>query len=60
MLPRALNELYDRMRDFLVMEEDGEIVAVCALKINGEHLAENRSLAVRVVRQGWGLAERWW
>jgi amino-acid N-acetyltransferase len=46
MLPRALNELYESVRDFFVYEKDGEIIAMCALRILWEDLAEIRSLAV--------------
>ncbi len=46
MLPRALNDLYETLRDFVVFDEDGEIRGVCALHILWEDLAEIRSLAV--------------
>jgi amino-acid N-acetyltransferase len=46
MLPRALNELYESIRDFFIYEDEGEIIAVCALRILWEDLAEIRSLAV--------------
>jgi amino-acid N-acetyltransferase len=47
MLPRALNELYEGVRDFIVIEDNGEITGICALRIVWEDLAEIRSLAVR-------------
>jgi len=47
MLPRSLSELYEGVRDFLVFEEEGEVVGACALHIVWEDLAEIRSLAVR-------------
>jgi amino-acid N-acetyltransferase len=49
LLPRSLSEIYDHLRDYLVVEDiskNGEIVAVCALGICWEDLAEIRSLAV--------------
>ena len=46
MLPRALNELYDHLRDFFVCEKDGRIVACAALHVSWESLGEVRSLAV--------------
>jgi amino-acid N-acetyltransferase len=46
MLPRSLAELYDNIRDYLVYEEQGNIVGTCALHICWEDLAEIRSLAV--------------
>jgi amino-acid N-acetyltransferase len=47
MLPRALNELYEQLRDFHVYEEQGELLGVCALHVSWDGLAEIRSLAVR-------------
>ena len=55
MLPRALNELYEGLRDFVVYEEKGTIKGVCALRILWEDLAEVRSLAVREEYQGSGI-----
>ena len=49
MLPRALNELYEHLRDFHVYEENGSgsLIGVCALHVSWDGLAEIRSLAVR-------------
>ena len=47
MLPRALGELYDSLRDFHVCEENGQVVGVAALHVGWEGLAELRSVAVR-------------
>jgi amino-acid N-acetyltransferase len=47
MLPCSLGELYERVRDFFVSEEDGEIVGTCALHPCWEDLGEIRSLAVK-------------
>ncbi len=55
MLPRALNELYEGMRDFVVYEENGTIKGVCALRILWDDLAEIRSLAVKEEYQGLGI-----
>jgi amino-acid N-acetyltransferase len=49
LLSRSLSEIYDHLRDFFIMEDEskkGEILAVCALGICWEDLAEIRSLAV--------------
>lgn len=46
MLPRSLSTLYENVRDFFVLEEDGRIVGCCALHITWEDLAEIKSLAV--------------
>ncbi|MFH0872109.1 MAG: N-acetyltransferase [bacterium] len=47
MLPCSLSELYERVRDFYVFEDCGEIVGVSALHLSWEDLAEIRSLAVK-------------
>jgi amino-acid N-acetyltransferase len=53
LLPRSLSELYEHLRDFYVVsEDDGNIIAVCALGICWEDLAEIRSLAVDEKYQG--------
>lgn len=54
MLPRALHELYEHLRDFVVIEEDGEIVAGAALHVNWANLAEVKSVAVAEECQGKG------
>jgi amino-acid N-acetyltransferase len=49
LLPRPLSELYDHLRDFVVLVENGDagkILGICALGICWEDLAEIRSLAV--------------
>lgn len=46
MLSRSLSELYESIRDFYVVEEDGRLVGVSALHIMWEDLAEIRSVAV--------------
>ena len=45
-LPRSLVEIYQAIREFKVVEEDGAITGACALHIWWENLAEVRSLAV--------------
>jgi RNA 3'-terminal phosphate cyclase (ATP) len=55
LLPRTLNELYERLRDFFVGDLGGEIVGICALSIYWEDLAEVRSLAVQETQKGRGL-----
>ncbi len=54
MLPRSLSALYENVRDFFVMEEDGRIVGCCALHVTWEDLAEIKSLAVDESVQGRG------
>ncbi len=61
LLPRSLSELYDHLRDYVVIvNDDGgtEIQGVCGLGICWEDLAEIRSLAVREDLQGRGLGSR--
>jgi amino-acid N-acetyltransferase len=53
LLPRSLSELYEHLRDFYVVpDNDGHIIAVCALGLCWEDLAEIRSLAVVEKYQG--------
>ncbi len=47
LLPRSLSELYARVRDFFVAEENGIIIGCASLKIIWEDLSEIASLAVR-------------
>ncbi|MBP1753233.1 MAG: argA, partial [Geobacteraceae bacterium] len=56
MLSRSLSELYESVRDFYVIEEDGKLLGACALHIMWEDLAEIRSVAVaeEVGRKGLG------
>ncbi len=56
MLSRSLSELYEALRDFYVVEEDGELLGIAALHIVWEDLAEVRSVAVAedVGRKGVG------
>jgi amino-acid N-acetyltransferase len=58
MIPRALNDLYENIRDLSVCEDSGEIKGVCALHILWEDLAEIRSLAVRTDAQSAGIGRR--
>lgn len=46
MLSRSLSELYESLRDFFVVEEEGILLGAAALHIVWEDLAEVRSVAV--------------
>lgn len=46
MLSRSLSELYEAIRDFYIVEENGQLLGVAALHIVWEDLAEVRSVAV--------------
>src|SRR5882724_1071715 len=54
MLHRSLSELYENIRDFFVVEEDGEVVGCGALHVCWKDLAELKSLAVSEEKQGRG------
>jgi amino-acid N-acetyltransferase len=58
MLPKSLNQIYQSLRDFVVVEESGQIVGCGALHIVWDDLAEIRSLAVVEGRWGNGLGRQ--
>lgn len=60
LLPRAMSDLYDQVRDFSVSvdEDSGAIVGCGALHIVWEDLAEIRSLAVETSHQGKGTGSK--
>lgn len=54
MLPRSLSQLYEHVRDFTVVVENGEVVGCAALHVSWRDLAELKSLAVAEACQGRG------
>ena len=58
MLPRSLSSIYERIRDFRVIVEEGKVLGCAALQVCWADLAEVRTLAVaRDLRgKGWGRA----
>jgi amino-acid N-acetyltransferase len=46
MLPRALSEIYEDIRDYFVVREESQVIACAALHVTWDDLAEIRSLAV--------------
>lgn len=58
MLPRSLNELYENLRDYLVLEQRGEIIGTVACHVNWEDLAEVKCLAVAEAHRGQGHGAR--
>ncbi len=58
MLPKTLDQLYNRVRTFNVAEADGEVVGCAALHVTWADLAEVVSLAVHPDFQGRGLGRR--
>lgn len=57
MLPRSQSELYENIRDFFVVEDEGEVIGCCALHILWDDLAEVKSLAVAQAYQGKGIGK---
>ena len=59
LLHRSLNELYENIRDYYVVEdESGAVCACCALHVSWANLAEVKSLVVAEQVQGKGLGTR--
>jgi len=56
MLPLTSSRVYQHIRDFVVVEEGGEVVGCGALAVTWEDLAEIRSLAIASEhrRKGYG------
>src|ERR1700688_1615997 len=46
LLPRTLAEICENVRDFIVLEEAGQVIGCGALHLYGPHLAEIRSITV--------------
>jgi amino-acid N-acetyltransferase len=55
MLFRPLADLYEKIRQFVVWEETGQVLGCCALEIVWRDLAEVKSLAVREGCRGRGV-----
>ena len=55
MLPRALSEIYEEIRDFFVARDGDKVIACTALHVNWLDLAEIRSLAVDERSQNQGI-----
>lgn len=58
MLSRSLSELYESLRDFYVVEEEGVLLGAAALHIVWEDLAEVRSVAVTEAAGRKGIGSR--
>ena len=54
LLPRTLAELSENVRDFVVVENENEIIGCGALHFYGRHLTEIRSIAVHPTHKGKG------
>jgi amino-acid N-acetyltransferase len=59
LLPRAMGELYESIRDFLVAEaEVGGLVGCAALHIDTERIAELKALAIAEAAHGRGVGRQ--
>lgn len=58
MLPKTHAQLYNNLRDFIVVEVNGEVVGCAGLKITWRDLSEIVSLAVAPMWQGRGLGRK--
>jgi amino-acid N-acetyltransferase len=56
-LPRPLNDIYEHIRDFFIVENNGDIIGACSLHILWEDLAEVRSLVVSEHSQKQGIGK---
>jgi amino-acid N-acetyltransferase len=54
LLPRSLSEICENIRDFVVIEHEGEIVGCGALHLYGMHLAEVRTITIAGKAKGKG------
>jgi len=55
MLPRALSEIYENIRDYFVARDENRVIGCTALHVNWIDLAEIKSLAVDKPRQNEGI-----
>ena len=58
MLPRPVNQIYEALRDYVVIEEDGQVVGCAALHALWFDLAEVRSVAVNSNYHGQGFGRK--
>ena len=58
MLPKTMDQLYNRVRTFVIAEAEDEVVGCAALSITWADLAEVVSLAVHPDFQGLGLGRQ--
>jgi amino-acid N-acetyltransferase len=54
LLPRSLAEICENIRDFVVLEDQGQVIGCGALHLYGLHLAEIRSITVLPSKQRMG------
>lgn len=56
MLPRALSDIYEGIREYYVASDEGRVIGCVALHVSWLDLAEIRSLAVQESNQHQGIA----
>jgi amino-acid N-acetyltransferase len=54
-LPRALSDIYENIRDYFVIRDEDHLIGCVALHVNWADLAEVRSLAVEEKAQAKGI-----
>jgi amino-acid N-acetyltransferase len=57
MLPRSRNTLYEALREFTIIEDQGQFVGIGALHIIWDDLAEIRALAIKEEYQSKGIGK---
>jgi len=57
MLPRSLNQIYEELQNFYVVEKNKKIIGCCCLDITWEDLAEVKALAVAPAFKGKGYGK---
>jgi len=57
MLPRSLSDIYENIRDYFILRENGKVIACAALHISWSELAEIKSVAVAEEYQGKGYGK---
>jgi amino-acid N-acetyltransferase len=58
MLPRPLSQVYNSIRDYVVIEDSEQVVACGALHVVWDNIAEVRTVAVAPDRIGQGLGRK--
>jgi amino-acid N-acetyltransferase len=58
MLPRSRNLLYEALREFIIIEDEGKLAGIGALHIIWDNLAEIRALAIKTEYQGCGIGKQ--
>jgi amino-acid N-acetyltransferase len=58
MLPRSLNDIYENIQEYVVMDDKGKLAGCCALHVSWENLAEIKSLAIDMKHQRKGLGTK--